>query len=180
MSNETESKSESWVVAIVFAGGFALMMVLFVLIGNYVLAPLFAAANVYFVNYGRMTAEVFTVIALVALGLWFHEKIVRNMVKNFCEHAEKLDQTIETVTKQSTELNRELEKLELKIRDQERIEDHLKQKIALLKNETVSLQTEIERLQNPEEVERKEQVAAQKQNDQNLKSIAESIRWGRT
>jgi peptidoglycan hydrolase CwlO-like protein len=159
---------------------FAALVYLFIWLGNGVIAPLVSSLTVYLDKYGRITAEGFTLFSLAGIGLQFHEQLVSGITRDFLEHIKTLDLDISASKSSRASYEKDVIKLNHKIDELNFLTHSDKGKIKLLAEENIHLQTEIERLKDPDGMAKKEQAAIQKHNDQNLKSIAESIRWGRS
>jgi predicted RNase H-like nuclease (RuvC/YqgF family) len=171
--------SGDWVVTLLFVGFVALGVGLVVFLAYYLFTPLITQINIYLSNYGRMTAEVFSLVTMVGYGLRFHEKIVNALIEKFDNLSQNQEARLTEMNKYRNEAYMELQRVKSKVIDQEKSETGFKERLRELTHEIVSLETEIERLKNPEAVAKKEQAHVQKENDRELKAIADSIKWGR-
>lgn len=183
MSNEKELRELvlEWIFMIGLPViGVALLIYLFTLMGNHILAPLINALTTYLDRYGRATAEGFTLITFTGFGLKFYEQTMRGLSKDFLEYVKKLDLEITELQGTVSSKDQDISKLKNEIGELHAKQDFWREKIKQLRDENLAHQTEIERLKDPEGLARKEQAAVQRHHDQNLKSIAESIRWGRS
>jgi hypothetical protein len=83
MSNKIDRWMEDWVPILIFFFFVALCTGFVLFIAQYVFAPFLTQLNIYFSNYGRMTAEVFALFTTALLGWRYHEKILNGLVEKF-------------------------------------------------------------------------------------------------
>ena len=161
-------------LALYLVGGF---------LGNletHVISPILIFFKDYFANYGKMTAALILAVVFMTGSFFFNFKEKQEMRKKFSEeqafHEKHISILIQNAKISAENLLQKATETETLKGDQLRKAD----KIKTLAQRNIDLETEIERLRNPEQVALEEATKVQQTKNDKIKTIVNSIHWGRT
>ena len=147
---------------------------------QFVLIPIFKFLKDYFENYGRMTAAVILGLILIGGGLCEHFNQTRLLTEKHNEALARQERQISTLI-QNHQVS--ADKLLIVSTELERSKGELNRKYEKIKTQDIiieNLHQDIERLKNPEKVAMEEIAKDQQSKDEKLKTIVNSIQWGRS
>ena len=145
----------------------------------HVLTPSFKFAKDYFENYGKTTGWILMIVTLMGATFHYHSKekklLIEKIDLGLRRQNEIISHYIENERIQTTALNTKNNELG---KAEKEISSH-NAKLKTLEFKINDLENENERLKNLEKVAQEEIIADKRTKEEKLKTIIDSIHWGR-